>query len=131
MDKGSLRILIVDDDPVMLRGTTCALVGAGYEVITEASGQAALARIHELHADLVLVDRHLPDPNGVEVCRRIKQDPALADVFVIFLSAVYTDSDEQSEGLESGADGYIVRPIATRELVARVDAFVRMLHLNR
>jgi len=81
--------------------------------------------------DLILLDRNLTGIDGVEVCRRIKQDPTLVDVPVVMVSASHAETDEQAEGLESGADGYISRPIANRELLARVGAYVRIRCLTR
>ncbi len=88
-------------------------------------------RVPTFRPDLVLSDWDMPELDGLEMCRRIKSDPASADVFVILISGTYTQSEEQSAGMESGADSYIARPIANRELSARVGAFVRILRLNR
>ncbi len=126
-----LRILVVDDEPDLLIGTARLLEKAGYAVDRAANGEQALQAVRDHRPDLLLLDRDLPDIDGTEVCRRIRQDPAVAGSFVIIISGSYTESDEQAEGLESGADGYITRPIANRELLARVAAFVRILHLTR
>ena len=79
---------------------------------------------------IVLLDWELPDIDGIEVCRQIKSDPALAEVFVVIASGIRTSATEKSKALESGADGYIQRPVGNRELLAWVDAFVRILRLN-
>lgn len=68
--------------------------------------------------------------DGIELCRRIKGNSALPDVLVVIVSAVYTESEQQSDGLDAGADGYIARPVANRELAARVRAFARIIHLS-
>ena len=81
--------------------------------------------------DLLLLDRDLPGIDGLEICRRVKQDPALADILVAIVSASRIESSEQSEGFESGADGYITRPIPNRELLARVESFVHIIRLTR
>jgi len=75
---------------------------------------------------LVLLDVMLPDMNGLEVCRRIKADPVLAGTYVALLSGRKIDSDHQAEGLEEGADEYLVRPISDRELLARVWVMLRV-----
>lgn len=127
----AIRILVVEDDPDILSSTARLLGKAGYTVDTAATGEEALQAVHDQRPGLLLLDHDLPGIDGMEVCRRIKRDPALADTLVVIVSASRTDSDEQAEGLESGADGYIGRPIANRELLARVGSFVRNQHLSR
>lgn len=121
----------MDDHPDVLHGTVRLLEKAGYVVCPAACGEAALQAMRERRPDLVLLDRNLPDLDGLEVCRRIKGDPAWRDVLVIMVSASHAQSDEQAEGLELGADGYITRPIANREMLARVDSYVRIGRLAR
>jgi two-component sensor histidine kinase len=128
---GNTRILAVDDDPGILRGTVRLLEGAGYQVDQASSGEEALGIIGKDRPDLVLLDRQLPGIDGIETCRRIKADPASAGIFVVILSGVWTGSDTQAEGLELGADGYIARPIANRELLARVESYSRIMRLSR
>jgi CheY-like chemotaxis protein len=82
MNKNAL-ILVVDDDPVMLRATGRLLKSAGYEVIKAGTGSDALRLAKEQEPDLVLLDVVLLDMDGLEVCRRIKADPQLADIYVI------------------------------------------------
>ena len=119
-------ILAVDDDTNELAATVRLLKGAGYDVAEAVTGQACLELTRTHAPDLVLLDVHLPDINGIEVCRQIKADPALAHPFVVMVSASHTSFSQQSLGLESGADGYIPRPISNRELLARVQAFLRI-----
>jgi DNA-binding response OmpR family regulator len=125
----SFRILVVDDDPDILNGTAHLLGNAGYTVDRAASGEVALAAVAAQPPDLVLLDRDLGGIDGLEVCRRIKQVPASADVLVVIASASSIATENQAEGLEAGADGYIARPIGNRELLARVSAYVRILQL--
>jgi PAS domain S-box-containing protein len=127
----AIRILVVDDDVDTARGTCRLLEQAGYETTVAYSGTEALAMVRAGRPHLVLLDWQLPDLDGLEVCRQVKNDPALMDTCIVIASAQHTLSDEQSSGLESGADGYIVRPVANRELLARVEAFVRMLRKGR
>jgi signal transduction histidine kinase len=72
------------------------------------------------------MDVNMPKMDGFEACRRIKADPALAGIFIIIMSSTSTDSDSRADGLNMGADGYIARPIANRELLARVEAMLRI-----
>jgi DNA-binding response OmpR family regulator len=116
----------VDDDAITRSLTTRLLEGAGLAVVTADTGLAGLELVRQHRPDLVLLDVNLPDLSGVEVCRQIKADPAMAHLFVVMASASQVTSDQQSIGLEAGADGYIVRPIANREMLARVEAFLRI-----
>lgn len=125
-----IRILVVDDDPEVLRGTCRVMEKEGYTTLAASTGAEALQSVRSTPPQLVLLDRQLPDLEGLEVCRRIKEDPALRDVFVVIVSGVFTKTEEQITGLESGADGYIVRPVGHRELVARVQAFIRIARLT-
>jgi DNA-binding response OmpR family regulator len=129
--KHDIRVLVVDDDAEVARGTARLLEGSGYATAVARNGVEALHCMPTFRPHLVLSDRDMPEMDGVELCRRIKADPAFVDVFVILISGTYTRSEEQADGLASGADGYIARPIANRELAARVAAFVRILRLNR
>jgi DNA-binding response OmpR family regulator len=121
-----VKVLVVDDQPELLHAMARLVAQAGYETLEASSGYECLQRVRQELPDLVLLDVVLPDLSGFEVCRRIKDDPATAGCTVVLLSGVRTDSDSQAAGLEIGADGYIARPIANRELLARVAAFVRL-----
>ncbi len=118
-------ILVVDDDPKILYSMTLVLENAGYNVVQAQTGEEALAQAREHAPDLILLDVMLPALNGIEVCRRLKTDPATADCCVILISGVRRRSEEQAEGLELGADGYIARPVSNRELLARVYVLLR------
>jgi PAS domain S-box-containing protein len=120
------KILVVVDEPNSLRLTGRVLERAGYHVITAATGEDGLRRVRREKPTLVLLDVLLPDINSTEVCRRIKADASLADICVVLISASETASERQAEGLEAGADGYIARPVSNRELLARVEAMLRL-----
>jgi PAS domain S-box-containing protein len=124
--KEHATILVVDGDRQSVQAQARLLEDAGHSVALATTGQEGLHLAQETHPDLILLDVVLPDLNGLEICRRIKADPALKQAFVVLLSGVGTKSHEQAEGLEAGADGVIVRPIAGRELLARVEAFLRI-----
>ncbi len=127
---GEISILVVDDDADILTGTAHLLRQSGYVVTGASNGLEALQALPSFRPQLVLSDRDMPKMDGMELCRRIKGDPALADIFVVLISGETTQSEEQGSGLEAGADGYITRPIANRELVARVAAFIRIMRLS-
>jgi PAS domain S-box-containing protein len=126
-----IRILVVDDDLEVVRATCRTLEQAGYATLTAVTGAQVLPVLRAQPAQLVLLDRQLPEVDGLEICRQIKADPALAEVLVVIVSGVHTDSEARIAGLEAQADGYIERPLGNRELRARVAAFVRLVRLNQ
>ena len=98
----------------------------GFTVFEAKDGAECLVKARAEQPDLVLLDVMLPDINGVELCRKIKSSPETSQLFVVLLSSIETSPDSQITGLEAGADGYITRPIENRELVARVQAMLRI-----
>jgi DNA-binding response OmpR family regulator len=120
------KILVTDDDPEILLLTTRVLRRAGYEVLEASSGSECLQVVRTYCPDLVVLDVQLTDMTGVEVCRRIKADQDLQNTFVILISGIRTSSDSQAVGLNLGADGYIVRPVSNKELLARVQSMERI-----
>ena len=121
-------ILAVDDRPRNLELLREVLGEEGYEVIEALSGGQALECAARKLPDLILLDVIMPDMDGYEVCRRLKSNPATADVPVIFLSA---DSGKESvvQGIEVGGVDYVTKPFARAELVARVNTHVTLRHL--
>jgi PAS domain S-box-containing protein len=99
---------------------------AGYEVLEAATGQEGLMAVRAHRPDVVLMDVVLPDISGIEACRQIKEDDDLKDIFVILTSGIQTSSDHQAKGLNMGADGFIVKPISNKELLARIQSMVRI-----
>lgn len=120
------KILIVDDNPMVLFSMAHLLRGEGYKIIEAKDGAECLENARTEQPDLILLDVMLPDVNGVELCRKIKASPETSQLFVVLLSSIETSSDSKVTGLEAGADGYITRPIENRELVARVQALLRI-----
>lgn len=118
-------ILIVDDEPELVRPLEFAFRREGFDTRTAADGRGALAAAAEQPTpDLVLLDLMLPDISGTEVCRRLKSDPATAEVPVIMVTARGEEID-RVVGFEVGADDYVVKPFSTRELVLRARAVLR------
>jgi DNA-binding response OmpR family regulator len=124
--KDRFKILVTDDDPDVLLLTSSVLTRAGYEVLEARAGKECLEMTHTHHPDLVLLDVMLPDMKGSTVCRHIKADPELQGTFIILVSGVQVSSEYQAKGLNIGADGYVVKPISNKELVARVQAMERI-----
>jgi len=124
----SALILNVDDDDGARYAKTRILQVAGFNVIEAANGADALALVQSRTPDLVLLDVKLPDINGLEVCRRIKASPDSATVLVLQTSAALTGRADKVRGLEGGADNYLAAPIGADELVANVNALLRLRH---
>ncbi|MGH3739653.1 MAG: response regulator transcription factor [Micromonosporaceae bacterium] len=116
-----MRILVVEDNDRVARGLVTALVGNGYDVRRVATGAAALAADPANTADVVLLDLGLPDMDGIEVCRRLREVEGVA---VIAVTARGQEHDRVL-GLRSGADDYVVKPFGVGELLARIEAVAR------
>jgi DNA-binding response OmpR family regulator len=116
------KILVIEDDPSILRGLQLNLGMEGYLVRSAADGETGLAMARSERPDLVVVDVMLPRLGGLEVVREIRKDDP--DLPVLILSAKGQESDKVA-GLELGADDYIVKPFGLKELLARIDALLR------
>jgi DNA-binding response OmpR family regulator len=116
------RILIVDDEPEMVRGLQDNLRFEGYETLTARDGEGALALATSEALDLIVLDLMLPGQSGWEVCRTLRQRGL--DVPIIMLTARGEETD-QVRGLELGADDYVTKPFSLRELLARIRAVLR------
>ena len=121
----SAHVLVVDDDPVITAGTARLLSRDGYSTTEASSGEHALRLATQMPPDLILLDVMLPDIDGLEVCRRLKADPRTSRSFVVLCSALRTDGNSVVQGVDAGADGYLSRPVENRELLARVQAYLR------
>ena len=119
-DDSKGTILNVNDSMVARRAVSYMLHRAGFKVIEAGDGTEALQRVKEM-PDLVLVDVLLPDIDGFEVCRRMKDDPMTSLIPVLHLSATYQDDKARAAGLESGADGYLTFPVESVVLVSSVN----------
>ena len=115
------RVLVVDDEPKIVRLARDYLEHSGYRVVTAGDGQMALDTARQSRPDLVVLDLNLPGMDGLEVCRRLRSD---SDVPIIMLTARVEETDRLI-GLELGADDYITKPFSPRELVARTRAVLR------
>jgi DNA-binding response OmpR family regulator len=127
----SAKILIVDDEPNVLRMVSYALNAEGFEVIVAQNGNEALIKVLTEAPDLVLLDVMLPDMSGVEVCEQLRKRQENIDLPIIMLSALDQVSDKV-KCLEAGADEYVTKPIAPQELIARIKALlVRFRQVRR
>jgi two-component system, sensor histidine kinase len=124
-------ILNVDDTDAARYAKTRILQRAGFRVIEAGSGEEALRLARDQTPDLVLLDTKLPDINGFEVCRQLKQNPNTSMVLVLQTSASYLSSPDKVRALDSGADNYLFEPIEPEELVANVRALLRLGRVER
>ena len=115
------KVLVVDDDPTVREVVVSYLRAADHDVVEAGDGESALERHRDAPQDLVVLDLMLPGIDGIEVCRRLRQD---GDVPVIMLTALGEETD-RVVGLEVGADDYVTKPFSPRELVLRVDSVLR------
>lgn len=120
------RILLVDDEEDILNFLSYNLKKEGYEVYTALNGQdgIALAKKHKPH--LVVLDVMMPEMDGIETCRLIRENKELSDLLIVFLSARSEDYT-QIAGFDSGADDYITKPIKPRVFISRIKALLRRL----
>jgi PAS domain S-box-containing protein len=119
-------ILVVDDDQRLREVFALCLRRAGYEVQEAKTGFEGLELARKHLPSLVLLDVRLPDVSGIEICRTIKADPALVDVFVALCSGEATGEEQKIDGLQIGADEYLVKPFGIEELLARVRTLLRL-----
>ena len=119
-------ILVVDDEPKIVKLARDYLEAGGFRVATAGDGMTALAAFRHEQPDLIVLDLNLPGMNGLDVCRAIRRG---SDVPVVMLTARVEEVDRLI-GLELGADDYITKPFSPRELVARVRAVLRRVHGN-
>lgn len=119
------RILVVDDDPEVVRLIRGYLEKAGYQVLVAYNGETALHTIRRENPDLILLDLMLPDRSGWDITRIVRNDAVLGQTPIIMLTARVTDA-EKILGLELGADDYITKPYNPGEVVARVRARLRV-----
>jgi phosphate regulon transcriptional regulator PhoB len=117
-------VLVVEDEPDIRDLIVHHLTRDGFRCRTAGTGPEALARVQSSPPDLIVLDLMLPEMDGLEVCRRLRGDPATASLPLIMLTAK-TDEVDRIVGLELGADDYLAKPFSPKELVARVRAVLR------
>ena len=118
------RILVVEDEAALSTLLEYNLEKAGFAVEVAATGEDAVAALAETPPDLVLLDWMLPHISGIELCRRIRREPATRDLAVIMLTARGEEAD-RVRGLDTGADDYVTKPFSPNELIARIRALLR------
>ncbi|MFO7983058.1 MAG: response regulator [Desulfuromonadales bacterium] len=117
------KILVVEDEESLLKLESILLTSKGYEVQGVTTGQAALDAIAEEKPDLVLLDIMLPEMDGFEVCRRIKENPQINDLPVVMLTAKKSRED-MARGQQVGADWYITKPFKSVNVIETIQRFL-------
>ena len=120
------KILVVDDDAALVRLFDQILTGKGYEMLKASNGQEALRLFFAHKPDLVLLDIVMPVMDGWQTCSRIRD---LSDVPIIMLTGQQKNEDDVVRGLDYGADDYLLKPVGSKELLARVRAILRRAEL--
>ena len=123
-------VLVVDDTPDNLRVISTMLADSNFRVLLKKDGPSALALVQDRRPDIILLDVMMPGMDGYEVCRRLKANPATADIPVLFMSAL-TDVDAKVRGFEAGGFDYIPKPFQFEEVLARVNVHLELRRAQR
>ena len=129
-DPQPFRVAIVDDDPAIRRLVRLLLSRSGYQSVEFVTGEEARAQLTQLAWDLAILDRRLPDMDGVVLCQQLKSDPDLRNRYIIMLTG-NDDQEDKVQGLDLGADDYITKPFQYPELMARIRAAKRIVDLQK
>jgi two-component system, OmpR family, phosphate regulon response regulator PhoB len=124
------RVVIIEDERDVARLLEFNLRGAGFVVVSAATGGAGLDEVRRHQPDVVVLDLMLPDQSGYDVCKQIRADPSVGDAGVLMLTAK-GEAEDRILGLEVGADDYVVKPFVVREVVLRVTALANRLAERR
>jgi two-component system alkaline phosphatase synthesis response regulator PhoP len=127
MEANLKKVLIVDDEPDILEIISYNLAKEGYQIQTAKNGVEALEKVPSFKPHLIVLDIMMPRMNGIEVCEHLRSKPEYNETLIIFLTAM-SDESSQINGLETGADDYISKPISPKVLVSRVNAIFRRVH---
>ena len=114
------RILVIEDDHATRSLLQKTLTPEGYECLSAPNAAAGLRLAGESRPDLVLMDVHLPDGNGIELCAQLRSQPSLRHIPVLILTGQASDLEEKAQGLEAGAEDYILKPFSPKELLSRI-----------
>ena len=117
------RVLIADDEPNIVTALEFLLQRSGFEVLVAQNGEEALRLIDAERPDLVLLDVMMPLKNGYDVCRRVREQPALRHIKVVMLTAKGREA-EMDKGLAAGADLYVTKPFSTSDLMAKIEGLL-------
>jgi two-component system alkaline phosphatase synthesis response regulator PhoP len=127
MESRGKKVLIADDEPDILEIISYNLKKEGYDTYTAKDGEDAIEKVESINPDLVVLDIMMPRKTGMQVCHAIRANPAYNDTLIIFLTAL-NDEGSQIQGLETGADDYVSKPISPKVLTSRVNALFRRIN---
>ena len=123
------RVLIIEDEPNIIELVAYNLEKEGWLVSKAQTGEEGWDKIQAEHPDIILLDLMLPGIDGMEICRRTRQNKLTRDIPIIILTAKAEEADRVL-GLETGADDYVTKPFSPRELIARIRAVLRRADKN-
>jgi DNA-binding response OmpR family regulator len=118
------RVLVIDDDQGLLELLSEVLTEASFEPVLATTGQEGIQKAVQVSPNLILLDINLPGMNGLEVCRRLREQPSTRDIPIVMLTTADL-VDDRVRGLEVGADDYLPKPFHSKELIARINARLR------
>jgi CheY-like chemotaxis protein len=119
------KILVVDDEPDIVRVVVKLMTSRGHDVRTAGDGFEALEKVASDPPDVIILDLNLPTMNGFEVCRRLKTNPDTRAIPIVMMTAAYVTMDDARHGQETGADEYVVKPFLREVLVHNVERLLR------
>lgn len=117
------KIIVIEDDPLILKLISQTLQREGYEVITATDGSEGLRKVRETHPHLVVLDISLPGLDGYQVCHHLRSEQETSKLPVIMVTAMSRPSD-QRRGFEKGADDYLSKPFVLSELITRIQSLL-------
>ena len=117
------RVLIIDDQPFMLKLIQFNLKKHGYDTVTEVNGLKALTSIEEISPDLIILDIRMPNITGTDLCRKFRENKQTANIPIIMLTGQLPE-DSENESLESGATDFMTKPFSPTELAAKVKHYI-------
>ena len=120
------RVMIIEDNEISQELAKRIIEQLGHTVLQLFEGKNAVEKIRELKPDLIILDIMLPDASGIEICRKLKDDPELKKIFVIIVTALGSDEDKKRIVAESGCNNYIIKPIIPRLFAAAIGRYVHI-----
>ena len=126
MSEQKHRILVVDDEPAILKIVSKRLELSGFEVSVSMDGNDALVKVQSVRPDLIILDVMLPGMNGFDICKQLKQDPATKEIPIVLFTAKESEQDYWT-GMSVGADAYLTKPHGGKELELLVSRLVQAL----
>ncbi len=119
------KILVVDDEPDIVRVVVKLMTARGHAVTTAADGLEAIEQVVVERPDVIILDLNLPNMDGFEVCRRLKADETTRGIPIVMMTAAYVSMDDARHGERSGADEYVVKPFLREVLVHNVERLLK------